>query len=76
MAGTVEMGAPGNRFGLSGTVHRNLRFQLDLERIQRKRCVLGLVEPAIDTIDCGYSTNRYSIHQSQSNAESTQHEID
>ena len=47
----------GKRSDLSGIVHRNLHFQLVLDRIQRSRYTLGLVRSADGAINCGCSAN-------------------
>ena len=57
LASTVEMGVFGKRSDLSGIVHRNLRLQLVLDRIQRSRYTLGLAEFTISTGNCGRPTN-------------------
>ena len=57
LVGTVEMDFFGKRSDLSGIVHRNLHFQLVLDRIQRSRYTLGLVRSADGTINCGCSAN-------------------
>lgn len=50
---TVEIGDCGTRGASGHIIHRNLRFQLDLDRLQGPRARLGLAEPTVGTSDCG-----------------------